>query len=223
MTALARTESLDQRNAILERLVLRNRLVGILRIGVPAIGALVFAALALQIYIGNLVEQFGISRFTIDRNNLVVETPSFEATGKDGTLYKMSAELARVALDKTEDLSLAGVVIDVAPPGAPGFRAAVHDAMFSTRTQVLDIAGSVEVTGETGLHGSIAGLVVNLEKRSAEASGPVALTYPDGTAFTASTMSYDGKARIWHFTNVHMALVDTPKLAPAPTEGAPSP
>lgn len=223
MTALSRTGNLEQRNAILDRLVLRNRLVGILRIGVPAVGIVVFVALALQIYIGNLVEQFGITRFTIDRNNLVVETPSFEATGRDGTLYKMSAELARAAFDKPEDLSLAGVIVDIAPPNAPGYRAQVRDAMFSTRTQELSIAGIVEVTGETGLHGTIAGLVVNLEKRSAQAGGAVALTYPDGTAFTASSMSYDGRGQTWHFTNVRMSLVDTPKVAPIPDSVAPSP
>ena len=45
MSAAARTESLEQRTAIFNRLALRNRLVAILRIGVPAIGAIVFVAL----------------------------------------------------------------------------------------------------------------------------------------------------------------------------------
>ena len=58
MSAAARTESLEQRTAIFNRLALRNRLVAILRIGVPAIGAIVFVALLAQIYIGNLLEQF---------------------------------------------------------------------------------------------------------------------------------------------------------------------
>jgi hypothetical protein len=202
---------LAQRGAILSKLLLRNRLVAILRIGVPAIGIVVFAALALQIYVGNLVAQYGISGVFIDRGNLVVETPSFEASGADGTLYSMAAEAARASLTQPDELVLTGATLNIAPPGAPFYRAIAKGAIFSTTTQELRIDGSLEVAGESGMQGTIDGLMVNMQKRSALANGAVQLAFPDGTAFNAASMSYDSEGRTWHFTKVNMTLIDTPR------------
>ena len=70
-----RADTYDQRADILGNLLLRNRVVDGLRIVVPAIGILAFAALVAQIYIANMARQYGVSGVRIDRGTIVVEAP----------------------------------------------------------------------------------------------------------------------------------------------------
>ena len=74
--AVARTQTFDQRSAILSRLVLRNRFVTVLRFAVPALGVAAFVLLMGQIWLSNIARQYGVSGIRIDRGNLVVETPA---------------------------------------------------------------------------------------------------------------------------------------------------
>ena len=87
MSIAARTETAEQRAAIYAALIRRNRLVGLLRIGLPVIGGIVLAGLLVQLFIGSLIPDFGFANITIDRDNLVVETPAYSGVGADGTVY----------------------------------------------------------------------------------------------------------------------------------------
>src|SRR6218665_1838621 len=95
---LAPTDSAEQRTAIFAALERRNRIVAILRVGLPLLGVLVLVALLLQIVVSSLLNQFGISRIAIDRGNLVVETPSYSGVSANGAMYTISSEGARTSL-----------------------------------------------------------------------------------------------------------------------------
>ena len=84
----------------------RNRLVGVLRFAVPAFGGVVFGGLMLQLFLASLGEDFGFSNVSIDRDNLVVDTPSYASMGADGSSYQVQAESARSALDRTDIIHL---------------------------------------------------------------------------------------------------------------------
>ena len=73
--AVARALTADQRAEIFGRLVARNRIVGGLRVAVPALGLLAALLLVGQIWLANLESQYGVSGIRIDRGNMVVETP----------------------------------------------------------------------------------------------------------------------------------------------------
>lgn len=209
MIALARTDTLEQRTAILSRLLLRNRLVGILRFGVPAVGIIVFAALAIQIFIGNFLEQYGVTRIVIDRNNLIVETPSYVAAGPDGTLYSMAAANARASFDQPDMLMLSDVSLDIAPPGAAAYHARVGEATLAASTQELTLPGATLISSDDGMTGSIADLVADLDDRRV-VGGASSFEFPDGSSFTAKGASFDARARIWTFSGITMRLLGTP-------------
>lgn len=80
--AVGRAETYDQRSAILDRLRFRNRTVALLRIVVPAIGVIAFLTLTGQIYVANLMRQYGVSGIRVDRGNIVVEAPKYSRHGK---------------------------------------------------------------------------------------------------------------------------------------------
>ncbi|MEQ1768485.1 MAG: hypothetical protein ABL879_01485 [Devosia sp.] len=211
MSAIAaRTDSLDQRTAILSRLLLRNRLVGILRFGVPAIGLIAFVALAAQIYIGNLLESYGVSGVRIDRNNLVVETPSYTSAGPDGTLYTMAARSARSSFDQPDRLVLTGLSLDVTPPSGTAWHADAAEASMSTTDQSLALPGTTLITGDDGMKGSIADLVADLARRNVS-GGATRIDFPDGSGFSARSASFDSRAGTWIFSGVTMRLPDTPQ------------
>jgi hypothetical protein len=64
---VARTQTFDQRAAILSGLLWRNRLVGVLRVAVPALGVAAFLILIGQMWLTSLARQYGVSGIRIDR------------------------------------------------------------------------------------------------------------------------------------------------------------
>ena len=214
MAAIARTETLAQRTAILHRLLLRNRLVGILRYGVPAIGLIVFAALAIQITIGKFLDEYGITRISIDRKNLIVETPSYTAAGPDGTLYTMSAATARASFDQPDMLMLTDIALDLTPPGKTGtYSARVSEATLSAATQLLTMPGITTIAGQDGLSGSISDLVTDLGNRTMSGN-KTEVKFSDGSSFSAESASFTAKSHLWIFTGVTMRVAGTPGETP---------
>ncbi|HWA20370.1 MAG TPA: LPS export ABC transporter periplasmic protein LptC [Devosia sp.] len=210
MVALARTDTLEQRTAILGRLTRHNRIVGILRYGVPALGIVIFGALALQIFLGNLLQQYDISGFSIDRGNLVVETPGFTAVGDDGTLYRMRAERARAALDHPEQLLLTTPTITASQQGRPAYHAVAAEATLDTGTQMLTVPGVTDIASDDGMSGRVDGLVADLGRKSMTSDGAVNMTFADGTTLAATGMSFDSEGRVWTFGAATLVLPDLP-------------
>ena len=64
---VARTQTFDQRAAILGRLLWRNRLVSVLRLAVPALGVAAFLVLMGQMWLTSLARLYGLSGIPIDR------------------------------------------------------------------------------------------------------------------------------------------------------------
>lgn len=210
MTALARTDTLEQRTAILGRLTRHNRIVGILRYGVPALGAVIFVALALQIFLGNLLQQYDISGFSIDRGNLVVETPGFTAAGDDGTLYEMKAATARAALDRPDQLLLSTPSITAGRQGEPSYHATASDALLDTVRQLLTVPGLTNISSDDGMSGTIAGMATDLRAKSMQSDGAVNIEFADGTTLAATGMTFDSSGRVWTFGAVTLVLPDLP-------------
>jgi hypothetical protein len=125
----ARTETAEQRSAIYEALLRRNRLVGILRIGVPAMGAVLILGLLLQIYV-------------------------------------------------------------------------VSD-------QLVIAEGATEVKGSSGVNGTVDNATVDV-LRERLVAGKADLSFDGGTRLEADTMSYDGKSKMWIFSNATLMFNTTP-------------
>src|SRR5687767_4424224 len=155
MGIAARTDTAEQRSAIYAALASRNRIIGLLRIGLPAIGAVIFAGLILQLYLGTLVPDFGFANVRIDRENLVFEAPSYAGTGSDGTVYTLSAESAKAGLSNTDVVHLRGASLSMLKPAGAAFAALAPTAQFSIASQVVTVEGSTSVSSNDGLRGTV--------------------------------------------------------------------
>src|SRR5690348_14116876 len=111
-----RADTYDQRADLLGRILMRNRIVDVLRIVVPAIGVAAFVVLAAQIYIANIANQYGVSGIRIDRGVVVVEAPKYSGTGATGSRYLVSAREARTPLDRTNMIDLNDATMELLQP-----------------------------------------------------------------------------------------------------------
>lgn len=209
--AVGRAETYDQRAAILGRLLLRNRAVTILRIVVPIIGIAAFLTLAGQIYLSNLLRQYGVSGIRIDRGNVVVEAPKYSGTGSDGARYLVTAREARTPIDRSNIINMIDATLELLEPDGVSYFASAAAATMDTATEYVTVPGVVAVTGSDGLEGTLTDVAADNANEFLCSNGPVDLLLPDGTTIVADTMVRDGKAQLWTFTRATVVVPDLPE------------
>lgn len=222
MVHMAHAGSGDQRLKVYTALAARNRLVAILRIGLPALGVLVFLILSLQIYVAGVMRQYGISGVSIDRNHLVVETPTYSGVGGDGTRYSMTALRARTPLDNHDRIDLEQMSLTLGRPDGQSMTAAADNAQIVASTQSLVVDGVATVTGNAGVTGTLNGVTADLLHQSMVARGAVDLTLSNGASILAASMSYDATTQTWTFTRATVTIPGTPGEASAAPGPAPA-
>ncbi|WP_240231405.1 hypothetical protein [Devosia lacusdianchii] len=206
------------RLAIYRRLERRNRLVAILRIGVPALGALTLVALLGQIYVSSLGSRFGISQISVTRESVSVDTPEYAGLLEDGSAYKVWAQSAAAAIDATDIIELTDTALTIDRPTGINMRADAAAARLDTTNQLVFIDGSARVEDSTGTTGVFRKSVFDWAAQTLTADGPVDIDYADGTTLKAEGMVYDAKALVWTFTRATVTLPDTPSADAEDTE-----
>jgi hypothetical protein len=209
--AVGRAETYDQRAAILGRLRMRNGAVGLLRIVVPAIGLVAFLALAGQIYIANLMRQYGVSGIRIDRGNVVVEAPKYSGTGSDGSRYLVTAREARTPIDRSNIIEMNDATLELLQAGGQSYFARAASATMDTENDTVFAPGTVAVTGSDGLEGTLTDVDVDNTNELVTSKGAVDLLLPDGTTIVAETMVRDGKVQTYTFTKATVVVPDLPE------------
>jgi hypothetical protein len=209
--AVARTQTYDQRAAILDRLAWRNRWVAVLRIAVPAIGALAFVLLVGQIWVASLTQQYGVSGLRIDRGNLVVETPQYTGIAADGSRYVVKAREARAPLDNTSLIDMTDATLDYSRPGKPAFHATGATATMDTARQYISVPGLATLNSDDGMHGTLRDVRSDIRGSTTTAKGRVDMTFEDGSTLEAANMYYDGKNARWVFERVTLVMPDLPR------------
>lgn len=199
-----------QRLAIYRGLQARNRIVAILRIGVPVLGIIALSILLLQIYISSTKSRFGISQIVISSESVTVETPEYSGVLDDGTSYRVSATQAQAAVDATDRIALTdatmtmerldGVIINVEAPAA----------VLDTTTQLVEIADLAHVRNSLGTTAVISDSIFDYAAQRLTGRGPVSIDYADGTHIEAEGLLYDATTLVWTFTRATVTLPDTP-------------
>lgn len=220
---LASAQNAEQRSRIYDGLVQRNRRVAILRIGLPVIGAVVLAGLLLQIAIASLLNDFGISSISIDRDNLVVETPSYSSMTADGTMYAVASQGARASLGDTDLLHLDRAELMMTKPSGTWMSARAVEAEMRLSAQTVHVPAVMDIADSRGTKGTIIGVHADLLSESMVSDGPARIRYHNGTTLDAESMAYDGAAQVWQFNRVTLVVPSTPGAKPHPIEPAPSP
>lgn len=210
MSTAARTATAEQRSAIYASLTLRNRLVSVLRIGLPIIAAILTVGLLAQLYIGSLAPGFGFAKITIDRNNLRVETPAYSGVATDGTVYSVGADTAKAALGNTDLIDFSGARLSLKQPSGASYGAQADSAQLRISDQVVSVDGPAVVEGSNGMVGTITDPMVEVESEQMKSSGPVDFTFPGGTRLKADSMTFDNKALRFQFSRVTLLLSGTP-------------
>lgn len=211
--ALAHTDSLDDRTDLLHRLLVRNRIVGILRVAVPVIGVVALLALVGQIWLAGLARQYGVAGLRVDRGHLIVETPQYSGTGAEGSHYLVSAKQAQAPLDHPEQIEMQQPTLEYTRPGRTGFFAAAETARMDTKTQVVDVPGIATISGADGMQGTLTGLRSDMTSQVTTADGPVDIMLSDGTRIVGSRMHFDGATQIWTFADAVVTVPDLPRAA----------
>ncbi len=202
-------ETAEHRAALYEGLLRRNRLVRILRIGLPVIGLVLFAGLAGQIVIASFLGQYGISNIIIDRDNLTVETPAYSSVAADGTMFTISSREARASMGNTDLLQLEDSELTVTKPDGSWMKAGAQSSQLRLSSQSVTVPGSMVVTDSNGTRGEVREVEADLLTESLQSSGPARIEYSSGVTIDAQRMGYDGKARLWTFDRATLTIPQT--------------
>jgi len=212
--SLARTDSFDERSAILSRLATRNRVISVLRLIVPAAGAAALLVLVVQIYVANMLRQYGISGVRIDRGALVVDAPQYSAVGSDGARYNASARAAHAAIGDPKMITMDDVTLELSRPKGSTLHLAAETAVADTGRSVITVPGTATLRDDKGMHGTLSHLRADLDGGSAVAEGPVDLSFEGGAHLTAAGIHYNGAAQSWSFEHVTVVLPGLPEASP---------
>lgn len=206
-----------QRQAIYRSLEARNRIVGILRIGVPALGLITLVVLIGQIYLSSLTGRFGIASISVTPDAVSVQSPEYAGVLDDGTTYRVWANSAKATVNASDriDLSVAALTMNRANGVVMNVNAPL--AVLDTTGEVVAIKGIAYVEDSTGTSGVIENSVFDYARQNLVAEGPVHIDYADGTALDSVGMTYDTLNAVWTFSRVSVTLPGTPGAATSET------
>ena len=199
-----------QRLAIYRGLQARNRVVSILRIGIPALGIVALSALMLQIYVSSRTSRFGIGQIAVSSESITVETPDYSGLVDVGTAYRVSATSAQAAVDATDRIGLTDASLTMVKPDGVTMLVDAREAVLDTTNQLVEVAGIAEVSNSLGTSGLLRNSVFDYAAQRLTGNGPVDIDYHDGTTIVAEGLTYDATTLVWTFTRATVTLPDTP-------------
>jgi lipopolysaccharide export system protein LptC len=202
----------SERLAIYRRLQGRNRVVGILRIGVPALGAIILASLIGQIYISSLSNRFGVGRISVTREAVSVEAPEYSGVLEDGTTYRVWAAAAQAAIETTDQIGLTDAALTLTRISGVTMEVNAPVALLDSTREIVTIAGIAYVEDSTGTSGTIHDSVFDYASQTLVGKGAVHIDYADGTTLDGVGMTYDAKGMVWTFSGANVTLPSTPGL-----------
>lgn len=205
-----------QRLAVYQGLQARNRIVAILRVGIPALGAVALSALMLQIYVSSTASRFGVGQIAVSSESIVVEAPEYSGLLDNGTAYRVSATAARAAVDATDRIGLTDAHLTMTRPDGVGMEVRAPQALLDTTHQVVIVEDVAHVGNSQGATGTIHDSVFDYVAQKLVGEGPVTLDHADGTHIVAEGMTYDPVALIWTFSRATVTLPDTPGARSTP-------
>jgi lipopolysaccharide export system protein LptC len=199
-----------QRYATYRRLVARNRIVSVLRIGVPALGVVVLVGLIGQIYLSSLGSRFDVGRLTVTPESVIVEAPEYTGTLDDGTTYHISATQAQAATAAVDQVGLRDADLEMTRPDGVEMTVQAAAATLDTTRELVLIPGDAWIGNSLGTRGVVTDSIFNYQTQTLTGEGPVTIDYADGTHLLAEGMTYDALTLVWTFTRATVTLPDTP-------------
>ena len=208
----------EHRRARYRSLTVRNRIVAVLRIGLPALGILVVSMFFLQIFLASLMDTFRIGTVRFEGDRVAVDTPSYSGVMANGDVYKLSAEGASTAIANLDVIRLAKGELLLTKQDGEQMVARAENGAFNTIDQTFTVPGLAQVSDSAGNSGTLQHLTVDVPHQTLTVEGPVAMRFSDGGTLAATGLSYDATTRLWHFTGARLEVpdpnVDEPEAKP---------
>jgi lipopolysaccharide export system protein LptC len=198
------------RTARYRSLVRRNRVVTVLRLAVPAIGALTLAVLLVQIAVSSFGARFNIGRIEVSPERITVETPEYAGTMSDGSTYRVWAEEAAAAVSNTDLLALENARVVLERVSGLRQEASAAIGMLDTAAQQVRVEGATDIDDSGGTTGRIYDSVFDWATQILTARGAVSIDYADGATVRAKGMVHEAELGRWTFTNATVTLPATP-------------
>ena len=193
-----------------QRLALRNRVVGVLRIAVPMLGVVVLLLLVGQIYLSSLGSRFGVGQISVTRDRVTIDAPQYSGVLDDGSVYRVSATSAEAAVEATDVMDLNTASLNIVRSNGVTMDLSANQARLDTTRELVTIAGDTHVVESTGTISTFANSEFDWQAQVLTGKGPVVVDYADGTHLVATGLHYDAKTAVWTFTNATVTLPDTP-------------
>lgn len=193
-----------------KRLLRRNRIVGILRLAVPAAGSVLLFVLLVQIAISSFGARYGLGKIEISNDRVRVETPEYAGTLSDGSVYRVWADAAEAAIENTDIISMTNARVMLERPDGQRREAAAEEAIFDTVKQQVRIERSTEISDSTGISGRLTDSVFDWATQTLTARGPVEIDYIDGATVRAEGLVHEAELNHWTFTKAVVTLPATP-------------
>lgn len=204
-----------ERHAVYRRLEGRNRIVAILRVGVPALGVILLVSLVGQIYMSSLAGRFGVGRISVTREAVTVEAPEYAGVLDDGTTYHVWAASAQAAVDATDQIGLVDASLTLKRVSGVTMEVSAPAALLDTVGEIVTIEGIAYVEDSTGTSGTIYDSVFDYVSQTLTGEGAVHIDYADGTMLDGVGMTYDARSLVWTFSRADVTLAATPGDEPS--------
>lgn len=188
------------------RLNRRNRVVALLRFAVPGAGIALAGFLIFQIILSNLADNFGLGGIRVDRDQLVLDTPSYSGIMSDGTTYEVVAKAARASIDATDVINLdIATIVTEQTDGYTMTANADFARLFLTDQQVI-VEGLMVTRDSNGVDGRLNDSVIDWPTQKLTTNGEVRFDFEDGAAIEAQSLVYNAKRKVWDFRGVRYTV-----------------
>lgn len=184
----------------------RNRLIGMLRIGVPVFGIAVLGVLVAEIIVANMARGISAGGIRISREAVVIDTPEYVGVMANGTRYRISAAAAASAFEDPERVELTSAQVDLMRPDGSSARIAAANAVFSMASQTVDIAGETAISDSRGMEATLSNSSIDWPAQMLFTEDRVEVRFTDGSMLSATSLRYDAGRGIWDFRLVKLTI-----------------
>ncbi|MBU1304064.1 MAG: hypothetical protein KKF33_00905 [Alphaproteobacteria bacterium] len=199
-----------RRTRVYQGLIRRNRVVGVLRLAVPVVGALVLIALIGEIYISSLGTRFGVGRIEVTRDSVSIDTPEYAGVLDNGTAYRVWASQARAAIGDTNRVALTDARLVMRKRDGVTTTITAVASTLDLANETVTIPGVANIVESTGTVGTIVNSVFDYANQKLVGEGPVHVDQADGTTLDSVGMTYDTNTARWTFSRAIVTLPSTP-------------
>ncbi len=187
---------------VFKALIWRNRIIGILRLAVPGIGVIFAGFLILQIIISSIATEYGISGLKVERDQVVIEQPSYGGVMRDGTAYQILADVARVSISNPDIIDLAGANITIKQTDGYQIIADASGALLNIGNQNVVIPGLLQTLDTENVRGQLNDAIIDWPTQTLTARGAVRFEFDDGSVIRAQSLVYNAASGEWSFSGV---------------------